>query len=254
MRIKKSALLIFLLIVFPIIKQNYFPQVKLSYQVIEEFHIPGKEIGGLWVLKDTLILYDKIENKIHKINLLTKKHVDSVKLTDDNIISISIDPQTEEVIAIDKNSNFLLGYYDKKGNHFIRKKNLNEFILNDNIIDVVKRICITKEFYLVSTSCGWSSGIYAITKNLDNINFISYTKGTPPGALTFDNKNIWSLTKKNPNGGGILCRYSQMGVIDAFVEVYIENPTYICYDGQYFWIADNIGSKITKINVIWKEK
>jgi len=254
MKIKRNILLIFLLVVFPFIKQNYFSQVKLIYNVVEELRFPGKEIGGLWILKDTLILYDKIENKIYKINLLTKRTVDSLKLTNDNIIDISIDPLSEEAIAIDNNSNLLLGNYGKTGNYFSIKKNFNEFNSNEYLTGKVKKICVTKELYLVSTACGWSSGIYAITKSLDSIKFFSNRKGMTPAALVFDDKNIWSLAKKSPRGGGVLCRYNSIGVIDAYVETYIENPSYICYDGQYFWIADNIASKIIKVNVLGKEK
>lgn len=246
---KNKIPIISLLLFILIISQSLLGQVRLSYKVIEEYDSPVKEIGGMAILNDTLFIYDIAENKILLSNLLTRKIIQSYQLSNDNIISIGIEPLSREIIALDNNSNILSGNFNEKNNTLSLMKNIQDYEQKECVIKKAHKICFGTNKFFVSTEAGGSSGIFTVTNNFNYLKFFSFTMGIPPVSITFNGKNIWSISKKNSKGGGIISKYGSNGVIEAFAEIDLKNPSNFIYDGLYFWITDNSLNKIIKIDI-----
>lgn len=232
---------------------NLSAQEKASYDVIQEFHLDFKNISNLYVANDTVVMFDKIERRIIYIDAKNRSVVTSHEIAEDAIVDITFYPPQDEIVALDNNLNILLGDLKNPSTTFYNVGNISWLLLHRNLSGKVKKICRTSSSLLFTTDEDWSSSIYKISNDFSHVDFFAYTRGIAPVALTFDGKRIWSLSKTNPNGTGLICRYDESGIVDIQFETSLKEPSAIYSDGQFLWLADSEEGTIYKIRVKSKE-
>lgn len=218
--------------------------------IISTIEIPEFYIQGIALAKDHLWGIDSKKRELLKIDMRTRKIVDSVRtevksprgLAWDGKYFWSADNETKMVHQIDPSSGKII-------------RSLDVPIYGKKESAVLEAVAWDGKYLWVAYSAGWSSRIHRMDIETGEVVLSLFADCYPRGLAT-DGKYLWVMCYNLGKYPGVIDQRSisddsgKMNLSRKFlVRTIGKEPTGISFDGKYLWVADKEMKSLQRIEL-----